>query len=687
MTARHLALALAFFLLGLGPAAKAQNLVPDPSFEADAPSWFVEDGSPSYVAEKRVLAPREGGQTVLAISAWATQGAQVSSLPFAVRAGAVSATACVRLLGDQPVDAELYLVDEKGEHLTTFFKTRIAPGVSWRRLNATSSLATSADVRLVLAVTGPSRGAHLELDDVGLFESRQPSLVSDTSHFEWFDGETLAGQSPAWRSADHFPSWYHEFPIGGRMLNGAGPVAPQDNKPAVRRVQVRAAGTYVLWTRFLRTNAANRGAFSVEIVQDGKRAGVLDVADDSAATFGGAELEWVFAPLRVRLIAGTAEIVLRRPAVEVSWVARKIDMFVLTNLAYFTPQATDFRTHGFVRFVNEGNEGFCLFADLRRHQGPTWHVHRMWTGRAPLRAYNCPADQRIEPSRASAWVRISDDLSPALDRNNLSLIATTGSHTTGLYRGRLRGRLEFATSARRDMIKTVELDQNTPRVLLTVGASFDANSIRTSEDYLAQEERRAAEVQPSPSEPARHLDLSVILSGVHAELDPSSLVERELAVVRRLGFNSSNTPITTPAATAEFNRKHNLRHAGAWAPSLNLNDTRAPADRRKIMAEAWRKFASDYGSSLAALDHVKLLDEPHGSPLAAMLPRAEDFRAWLRGLGLSPAAFRRKQWNDVSLRVEVDRVAHPREFYWSSMYRLHALANDIRVAMDAKRDA
>lgn len=671
--------------------ASAPNLAPDPSFDAPVGSWFIENGAPEYSAQKHKLETKENHGTVLRVTGWRAEGARIASHPLSIRTGYVSATIAVRTDSPSIVDFQLSFEDQSKSKLLNFASVRLSRADGWRVLHGTSKLQVPAYGRIVLRVRGGSYGASsIDVDDIGVFEAQHAEAVVDTSFFESVEAELLAGQSAGWQRAEHFSSWYPDRPLNGAMLSGSAGVARRDNLPARHHFLVNHGGHYVLWTRTLRTDERNSGSFVMEIRQQGRRVGVVELNDTRLAELGAKSHEWFFVPLPATLVEGDVEVVMQRPTTETSWVARKIDMFLLTNLPHFVPKAQDFRTQGYVRFHNESDQDFCLFAEIRRHEGPPWFVHHMYTQAGAWDAYQCPAEARVKQGGTSPWIKLSDDLSPEPLHNNLSLIATRDSHTTDLLAGLLRGRLDFAQGLEKLIVKSIPFEQRAPRILLTIGSHFDAQSIRTSFDYLAQAETNATRAQPVPLPTARFLELSVILSGLRVGLDPEQLVERELAVIRRLGFNASNTPLTLPPDMVNFYKRHDLLHAGTWPPPLDMGNVNSAAEQQRSLVDAWRGFAQAHGPSLAIIEHVKLLDEPHGDSAEALLANAttaQRFREWLIAQHLTASSLGAKRWSEVLPRSARERTDHAREFYYTELFRLWSYAQRIRKANAAKADA
>lgn len=685
-------------LLGLPGSGFAQtNLVFDASFEAPTPSWFNEAGAATYFAGKEQVADAPDGKFVLAIQGWDRAGCKILSPPLRLTSEVYSASLQVRSFGAaQGAKLGLSLYDEKGEQqLASFGSVALDGKGSWSQLSAQDKpLWTPATKgRLALRVRGPHRGVRVEVDQVGLFAGSKLGPIVDNADFTWFEAETMA-DGKAWKVAKHYGGgWYVDLPSGMQMLAGNEAVDEKDNKPVTHTIRVRLPGPHRLWVRLVRTNAENHNTYTILLRQGGKTVASRRIDDGDPQL--GPDLTWVWVPLEANLAAGSAEVVLHRPASVSAWVARKMDLFALTNLLDYVPDMQHFRSDGYVRFTNRGadQDPFCVWLFVHRHQLPVYYVVPGMLSTAGLSgSYYVPADRDkwLRPGEASPWVRISDFLLPGDGYNNIRLVATRNSHTEGLVKGRVRGKLEFAVGPERRLVRTLDIDQEGPQLLMTWPHDFAAapEEILTANDYLRRSEAAIQKLPASEAPRARYLDLNVSLH-LQKGLDDPRVIEREVALLRRLGFNGTYLLVCDPREASAFHRAQGLQqHFGLYDNLLlTKRDCQSQPDEAKIDAQI-KALADRNAPILDRIERFKLADEPSGMPynhLASCPICRKKFAADLKERGATPRFLGVADWDEVVPVQPADRHKHPELFYYTGLFRLRALAGLVRAAEASRR--
>lgn len=691
--------ALIGVMLGLavvfgGGWARAANLIPDPSFEAPIPTWFSGHAGSGCSVEKEPVVGASDGRQVLALSGWSESGSTIASGPIPIEANTLSGSVDIRSFGGTPeglLELALYDVAVK-EKIASLGTARLDGRGKWSTIRMVGVAVGTKAKEAVLAITvkGGPPGMRAEVDKLGLFPGRHAGVVTDGTEFTSFEAESMGGNGHAWKLRDDFRSWYSDFPSQGKMLSGSDPVGDADNQPTTMTLRVRTPGRFTLWTRFLRTNVLNHAAFTISLRQQGRVVASLEVQDDSDAKWGGKPLSWVFVPLPADLVSGPVEVALTRPASAASWITRKVDLFVLTNLGFYQPKIEDFRTQGYMRFTNEGDVPFCLALYIRRHQGPVYETRRMWTVAGLEEAHSCPMSARFLPAAPSPWVKITDYLSPAAGHNNMALLATTQSSNAGYVAGQLKGRLEFSVGGDHRLVKAIHVDQAAPQILLTLDVSLSPSGVQTAADYIVKEQSVVAGIKSTSRPRAKHLDLSVILGGLDAELEPSDIVEKEVAIVKALGFNATYSPLTQADTANNFYQTHDLQHVGIWGarPIFHGGDPNEP-DRVATRLQ-WQTIAKKYGPLLGRIERAKVYDEPAGMTYAALVASPFSrvaFPSWLKARGVSLGDLGVATWSDAIPMGPEQGNEHPRLFYWTAMYRLSLLANAAKATVEAKRAA
>ncbi len=378
----HAPLIAAFLLFSaaLSRADAPPNLVPDASFETPAGAWFptiADANQGSYFVAKEKVAGAAQGDFVLAIQGWDKVGSRVLSGPLTLSEGEYSAFWKVRSFGgkaDAGAKVELALIDEKGQtQLLSLGEFVLDDKGEWKQITATAKLAAPVEkARLAFVVSGPQQGARVEVDVLGLFAGSTPAPVNDNADFAWFEAEAMDGGA-AWTVGDHVVGWYSDLPSGDHVLVGAAAVAEADNAPAVKTLKVRNAGAHRLWLRFLHLAQPLAGGFTLALKQNGKVVAeqIINEGDEK----WGAPYNWVWTSIQADLQPGEVEVAVSRPAAGSSWIGRRLDLLVFTDLLDYQPQTGDFRPKGFLRFTNTSAEPepYNLWVFLVRHQMPDFY--------------------------------------------------------------------------------------------------------------------------------------------------------------------------------------------------------------------------------------------------------------------------------------------------------------------------
>lgn len=690
-----LSIAMPFVLFEESPAIAQQlvNLVPDASFEGSLPSWFSTTfipGKDSYFAAKDKIADAPDGDQVLDIRGWENAGSKILSPVFPLTTDTYSATFKLRSFATAAgANLELALFDEKGAVLlASFIKTSLDGKGQWATLSGTQKIAIPATQgRLAILVSGPQKGARVEMDQLGLFAGSIPGAVTDNGEFIFWEAESMANGT-SWKEQDDYRGWYSGYASGMKMLNGSGGVDAANNQPATKTVNIRHAGAFRLWTRLMRVAAANSGTYTIAVKQNGKVLSSLDINDGDAKL--GADFSWVWVPLDVNLATGSSEIELQRPPNETSWVARKIDLFALTNSLEYQPQMADFLPKDYMRFTNlsTGQEPFCLWMFVHRLEGPVYYMNPGILSDAGLSgSYYVPGDKTkwLAPGESSPWVEVGSYLEQA---NLIQLIATRGTHVAGYVTGNVRGTLEFAAGEDKKIVKTVDVNQDAPRILMTLPADFQTQSdqILTGFDYEKKSAATLDDAKIPDTKPAKYLDLSAILSlGV---IDDPKLLDAEVANLRRMGFNGSYTPVTDPKDAAAFNQAHGWeQHFGMLAGGLDVKNGCYNQPDTEKMEAGFKSLAESYAPIITKTERIKFADEPSGQPYEhyATCDFCKNlFREQLKASGFTPQQLGVATWDAVVPVMPENADKQPELFYRTGLFRLQSFANLLKAAVAAK---
>ena len=673
-----------------------RNLIADCSFEDPLPLWFEENGQGEYYVAKEYRKDAADGTMVMIVKGWQHRGSKILSPVITLPESTLSFSAKIRSYGpSSKAVGEIALFDEKGKKKIATFATFVLDGKEkWGRVEKKGLVIPQGikKARLAFMVKGPHSDVVMEVDSVGFFAGKNIPEITDNTSYTFIEAETFDYNS-AWKVRDHYPSWYSGFPSKMKMLAGTHAIVKNENKPAKITVNVNQGGKHRLWVRFVTVNHINNsGKFTVSLKQEGKIIAEKEFHDGDFNKYE--TTSWVWDCLDAKLKYGKAQIELARPEKGVSSVARKIDCFVLINRLDYKPNIRHFEP-GYIRFVNESDqqEPFCLWIWIRRHQKPWYMNPGMLSDAGNSRGYYVPHDKELllAAGDTSPWVRITDFLAEAGGRNNIQLIATRSSHVAGHVSGRIKGKLEFSIGGKRKIIKTILINQDNPRILLTLPADFKNKraEIRSSSDYIDEKQALLEKLKKPAGTPPKYLDMSAHL-GFSTEKDDLNVIEAEIAIIKQLGFNNIYNIICPAEHALAFNKEHHL------LPNFRLS-----------LRSAWskRKENSMYHPDNAAIEKIvqdmanknnfiknnilsfDLMDEPHGMSYEQILKSAlcvSKFRNYLKKEGFSPEKLGVESWDKVKPIGPAEKEKYPILFYHTAIFRLKAMPYFTKTITDIK---
>lgn len=659
----------------------AANLVQDASFEAGPRVWFEEAGKGDYHLIREIVSDAKDGRFVLAVQGWNQNGSTILSPRISLSGETFSATLDVRLRGEgsQPT-VELLLLDEAGKHvLASFGKTQ--PGTAWSTLGkAGVKLASPAKAgRLGLRVSGAQKGVVLEIDRVGLFAGETLQSVSNNGEALLIEASTLA-DGKAWQTqSSDGGTMYFDPAFNETVLVGSDALKSAESGEVIKTISIRQGGDYRLWVRFLQT-ANFPGAFTMALRQNGKVIAekTIEVSEKGKRT----PWKWHWESVSAHLQPGQAELVLKRPAQGASSLSRRLDRFFLTNITDYEVKDVDFRQPVWMRFTNRSEEtgAFCFWVFVHRHTGPLWYATPGMLSQGGFsQGYALPSDLEkwIAPGESSPWVRISDYLLPAGGRNNVQMIATRASHTEGFVEGRIRGDLEFAVGNEQRIVKTVPVDQEAPRILFTIPAEVKdgETDIQLGHDYVARGEATLPVAETGAEEPSKNIEVSGHLS-LKEGMDDPVLLGRELHLMRRLGMQNTYHLFTTPEKAKARNKELGLFPAFAVTDLASLQTLSTKGEA--VLEEAVQKHAEKMGPILQDIHRIMMADEPTAPKYETLTQQPEwkiKFQDWLREQNITPEMLGVDSWEAVTPVGPDAKEKQPELFYYTGLFRLHAMAD------------
>lgn len=486
-----------------------------------------------------------------------------------------------------------------------------------------------------------------------------PRMLLAESHF--LEAESFTPSSPGWKVAG--PPEVQRASRAKTMWGADGP----GDAVATKAVTIQKAGRFRVWVRSLQV-AAWRGPFRVAMSASGREvaAKVFDLEVVPAVE------NWDFAwqSFDAELPAGEVTLTLAKHEQKncIGYV-RHVDCLLITTDQSLQPDHVPFGPQTFLRVsIGNGNSRpvyLHLFAD---HYRSPWYGHHA-IGRAGLRnALAPPADEMLKDGDQSPWSNVShivyQDTGVAL---NLSL-----RHTYHEKAARLRAKLEFGRSrdsngADVEVVKTFDIDAQPNGLVVIVPPDLDSpeNIARLRRDLeFAEETGRRADAFQWPTIGRRPTRIPFLVSanigGYDLPVDASVRI-RELKTLDHFGFNGDHDRILH----------------GLW---MTKNDSYCRPDvdgmRARVQHEvqAFRKS----GRKIEDIAFSMLMDEPTGQTAAFMAKDdayRDRFRAWLRGLGLTPKDLLEPDEDAVRPVVESERERHPALHYFTQRFRTVALGD------------
>lgn len=502
----------------------------------------------------------------------------------------------------------------------------------------------------------------------------------------FFEAETMQSDGKSWQIRDHFDYWYVGAPSGGKMLSGGG-AENTTLGTAVKTVTVPAPGAYHLWVRYVDIGYY-RGPFKVTIRQNGQAAGekIFDSAslratEEGAKKWGAGYGRFVWDQLAVTLAAGPAEIVLAKSdPISVTSITRLPDCFVLTDEAAYAPNVKEFFPPLYLKVrMSPRQQTPCtvhLTGILPRDPYNIGHYNIYKSGMIAqaYTGYDAKAGNAnfFTAGSESPWINIAS-LLDIMGRNAVQLYAMQE------YPKPLPA-AEFSivlsrTPSDEGIFKSFSRSGSGGGLLLVVDPLY-ADQARSDAEWSFANMKAARALPSAPGKRPATFPL-ITGCGIDTAFYQPATLENEIAAMSGLGMSGIGSYDDT------FFRKGFRRFIPT--PSFFyltnngcLNDPKIAAIRESILATA--KPLVDKGVAGYAITWM-LVDEPGSVPLehlASCAKCADAFRSYLQQRGLTPAAFGKADWTEIT--PVPDGKASPELYYYTALFRNQTLANFFSLA-------
>jgi hypothetical protein len=451
---------------------------------------------------------------------------------------------------------------------------------------------------------------------------------------------------------------------GTAALSGAS--GPGDGV-ATATVSIKDAGRYHLWVRYS-AHAQYRGPFRVTARAGDRELGsaLFDAEFDAKSTRDPIVWQSFAADLP------EGEITLRLSKHEnknCSAITRLIDCLLLTMDDKLVPNHLHYGAQTWVRVtLGEGYEKPAYIHIFADHFHAPWYQHYA-LGRAGAVASLAPAKaDLLKSGERTPWCNIT----PMIYQDSGAMLHMTARHTYAEYADRLRATFEFATAPDdASIVRTWKFDNQpgtvaifTPPNLLTP----ENLALLKTDREIAEDTGKLADAHPWPTHgrPLEKFPFFVTAS-IENKFTPreTGLLARERKTLDYFGFTPDH-----------------LRHiGGAW---LMKDKSYCNPDLEKMQAQitaAASQFKKE-GGKVGDIVFCELTDEPTGQSLdfnAKDPSYGVKFRAWLQGMGKTPADLLVPDWDVVKPVTEAQRDEFPALYYFSQRFRTRALGDFMAV--------
>ena len=462
---------------------------------------------------------------------------------------------------------------------------------------------------------------------------------------------------------------------GIATLHGAG--GPAD-ATASTTVTLKEAGRYKVWVRF-RSHPTLRGPFVVAVLREGREVASA-VFDREAAPEADRRNDYVWRSLDADLPAG--EMVLRLAKHEKKncpGPARHVDCFLLTTDPKRVPDHTPYGKQTYLRVtVGDGYDRPVYLHVFADHYRAPWYQHYAVGKSGVTAGVNAKKGEHLKAGERTGWCNIT----PMLYQDSGALLQLSVRYGYTDPADRLRGTLEFATAPDdAAVIRTIKADckPNGMAVVVPPDLTTAENRARLLTDRdLAEEYGRRADAFPWPT------------FGKKPELFPF--------LVRALPAGGDTRPVDAAVAAREQKTLDyfgftpdagRVIHGGVWK---RRDDSFSSPDLAAMNAEAARHAAAfkAAGRSVKDVLSCQLTDEPTGQP-AAFLAKdpasATAFRAWLKGMGKTPADLLVADWGAVRPVPESKAKEFPALHYYTQRFRTRVLGDFMATQRKVLEDA
>ncbi len=433
------------------------------------------------------------------------------------------------------------------------------------------------------------------------------------------------------------------------------------NGVATGKVTLATAGHYKVWVRY--TSLPKwRGAFRLS-ARAGERelgSGLFDRAMESGAPRGG--YTWGF--FEADLPAGEIALQLaKHPEKDSSGASRQVDCLLLTTDMALVPNHLDYSAQTYLRVTfGPGYERPVYLHVFADHFHAPWYEHYNLSAAGTKTGVGPKKETLLKSGESTPWCNISQ----MLYQDSGAALQTSVRYTYNQPADRLRATYEFATAPDPSaIVKTIHADFQPNYFTIVMPPDLQTpehRALMKTDAEVAEATGKLADAQvwPAWGKKPERFPFTVQASLAPDRMD-AAVLAREQKTLGYFGFSNE--------------RVHRI--GGVW---FTKNGSYCEPDLPRMTARAADQAAEFFrgGGDVSKITYCELTDEPQGQTLEFMARDAayqEQFRAWLKSLGETPASLLVADEQAIRTVTEAERNEFPALYYFSQRFRTRALGD------------
>jgi hypothetical protein len=449
-----------------------------------------------------------------------------------------------------------------------------------------------------------------------------------------------------------------------------------------QNIRIPTTGTHKVWARYMHIGPYY-SSFGIRIEQGGQT--VFDETYWERHVVRSTSTGPAWEHFEAYLNAGPATLTVYVREPKPPRATLRVDCLLITPIADYEPDLTDFGPQVFVRFKILEPEDTAHVARLAvlRHRKVDSPAEPGYLSAAGHGKRGDP----VPTGKFSAWGDISQLLDMGERVTTVSFRFMSGPNETP---SALKVDLDIASAPDENHIaKSLheEIDGDTVGIILPGDVTRYDDSIQLVSAETAAHRRYADSLPLTAEGLPQRFPIEARIAGYRKQHASRRMLEAETAVLAKLGFNTLQGLAGTPREVA---RERGIERS-LWSHYIDGLPPWLPDLRKRIdkdVADAYGRLKAGDPDALAALYRFKLAHTPRAAsptPLRQSEDCAAAFRSYLRHCELTPEALGRPGWDDV-LPTSRSQMAGPEDaaiYYHTMKFRDALTALPYKYATDA----